>query len=252
MKGIDLNTHITYHSASFRFFGEHEHHVTRFFRFDVLLLVFDGTLRFSEDGAETEVHAGQYYIQQKDRMQDGKIESDAPKYLYVHFLGDWTAETDCLLPSRGEFDRDTLYPLMEKLNQAYHGNASYTEQCACFFEILTALHRQKTERTPANRIADYMEQHYSRRLSLAEIGRQFHFSKNHVINIFKKHYGMTPAAYLTLIRIRSAERLLIITSRTAEDIALDCGFSDYSHFYRAFKKQNGLSPTQWRQLKQSE
>ena len=49
MKGINLNKEVTYEYASFRYFEKNEYHVERFCESDVLLLVFDGILRFSED-----------------------------------------------------------------------------------------------------------------------------------------------------------------------------------------------------------
>ena len=52
MYGIDLNKNINYKYASLRFFNEGEHHIDRICGEDVLLLVFKGVLRFSEDGTE--------------------------------------------------------------------------------------------------------------------------------------------------------------------------------------------------------
>ena len=58
MSGIDLNRNLVYKFASFRYFERGEHHVSRFCLDNVLLLVFGGVLRFSEDGEEIEVRAG--------------------------------------------------------------------------------------------------------------------------------------------------------------------------------------------------
>ena len=69
MLGIDLNRSIKYKCASFRYFEKHEHHVARFCRDNVLLLIFEGILRFSENDEQIEVHAGEYYIQKKDCHQ---------------------------------------------------------------------------------------------------------------------------------------------------------------------------------------
>ena len=85
MLGIDLNCPITYFNASLRFFKKEERHITRLCSCDVLLLVFDGIMRFSEDGVPVEVRAGEYYIQRKNLYQTGDAVSDYPKYLYVHF-----------------------------------------------------------------------------------------------------------------------------------------------------------------------
>lgn len=63
MEGIDLNKPITYIHSSLRFFNEKEHHINRFCEENVLLLVYKGVLRFSENGIEHEVRPGEYYIQ---------------------------------------------------------------------------------------------------------------------------------------------------------------------------------------------
>ena len=69
MIGIDLDRVITYKHASLRFFKEKEHHITRLCEDNVLLLVFEGVLRFSENEEEIEVSAGEYYIQKKNGVK---------------------------------------------------------------------------------------------------------------------------------------------------------------------------------------
>ena len=86
MYGIDLDTSIQYLNASLRFFDIGEHHISRYCNDDILLLVFEGVLRFSEDGKQYEVSAGEYLIQQHGLYQGGERPSDAPKYLYIHFI----------------------------------------------------------------------------------------------------------------------------------------------------------------------
>ena len=89
MRGIDLNGEISYKTSSLRFFEKNECHVTRTCPHDVLLLVYEGILRFSEDGEEYELHPGDYFIQRFRSDQTGEKPSDSPKYLYIHFFGEW-------------------------------------------------------------------------------------------------------------------------------------------------------------------
>lgn len=65
MIGINLDKPMEYVYASFRYFEEGEKHTTRICKDDVLLLVFDGILAFTEDGVDVSVGAGEYYIQKK-------------------------------------------------------------------------------------------------------------------------------------------------------------------------------------------
>ena len=60
---------------------------------------------------------------------------------------------------------------------------------------------------------------------------------------------MTPFEYINTLRIKEGERLLEVTSKSAESIAYECGFGDYSQFYKAFKKIYNISPVEWRKRK---
>ncbi len=245
MEGIDLQKSIAYKHSSFRYFEEEEHHVTRYSQDDILLLVFEGVLRFSEDGKEQEVCAGEYYIQRRCRYQDGKLASSAPKYLYVHFLGEW-GEGEKTLPRRGEFHYPTLAGLMEKMDEFSHQKRTYIEQSAVFYEILSALYTPQKEEGLGAQIAKFIDAEYLRITSLNDICEAFHYSKNHIVNLFKKELGLTPFAYIHEVKIKRAMYLLEVTSRSVEEIASACGFAEYSHFYRLFVRRNGISPSAWR------
>lgn len=63
-----------------RAFQPGEKHVTRVCPEDVLLLMFSGVLRFTEDGVPVEVRGGEYYIQKRGLSQQGQVPSDCPVY----------------------------------------------------------------------------------------------------------------------------------------------------------------------------
>lgn len=248
MKGIDLNQPVQYKHASMRYFEQNECHIDRLCRDDVLLLVFAGSLRFWEDGTFYEVAAGEYHIQRRGSLQKGLVPSDSPRYLYVHFWGHW-GEDGAVLPAGGNFNVDRLMPLMELLDRLAHGGATLTEQISVFTELLSRLYRGDREKTPADRMAEYIADHLSETVSLERLGEVFHFSKNHIINLFKQEYGATPTEYVNSLRLQKAMHLLEATSDGAETVASLCGFHNYSHFYRLFQRKTGASPTQWRKNK---
>ena len=247
MEGIDLDRTIIYKTSSLRFFEEGEHHVTRFCPHDVLLLVYDGVLRFSEDGVPYEIRAGQYHIQKHGSFQAGELASDAPKYFYVHFVGEWR-DGEGVLSRGGEFEYAELLPHIMKLDALSHGDYTYTERTALFFEILSKLYRASArEDTLAVKIKRFIDERYLEFSSLDDLCREMHYSKNYLINAFKAEYGMTPIEYLNDVKIRRAMYLLEVTSRSIDEIAEESGFNHYSHFYRLFTRKNSLSPFEWRQ-----
>ena len=166
MIGINLNSMISYQNASLRYFDENEYHVTRLCDCDVLILVFEGVLRFSEDGKDIEVREGEYYIQKDGGFQEGKNPSDAPKYLYVHFSGEWTDDEHCL-PYRGNFSYGKLKALIEKMHYVSHRKESYVIQKGVFYSLLSELFDNQKEKTIADEIAEYLIMHYNESISLS-------------------------------------------------------------------------------------
>ena len=63
--GISMQTVPTYRLSAFRRFLPGERHITRVESGDVLLLMLEGTLRFTEDGVPVELTRGEYYVQQR-------------------------------------------------------------------------------------------------------------------------------------------------------------------------------------------
>ena len=102
------------------------------------------------------------------------------------------------------------------------------------------------EENLAHRIGAYIEENFLGITSLDDISKEFHYSKNHIINIFKREYGITPFEYINNVKIKRAMYLLEVTSRAIDDISVECGFNHYSHFYRLFLRNTGMSPYQWR------
>ena len=249
MSGIDLNKPINFLYSSLRYFGERECHINRICYDDVLLMVFDGILRFSEDGVDYEIYPGSYHIQKHGSDQRGAIPSDSPKYLYVHFMSEWSDERWDVLPRSGSFDYQALRPLMESIDAMSHGDYTICECQMKFCELLSTLYRKNGTVTTAGRIADYIGKNYITGIKLEQLVEEFHFSKNHIINLFKAEYGITPFEYVNDLRIRKGEWLLEATSKTAETVAYECGFNNYSHFYKIFRAANGMAPTEWREKK---
>ena len=122
MKYLSGDTIPQYKFSSYRFFDAGERHVKRFCNEDVLLIVFRGTLRFSENGVPKAVRSGEFYIQEKGLYQSGDEVSDSPEYYYVHFVGDITESDKGYLGIRGGFDKRQIEELVKKLETAKTSN----------------------------------------------------------------------------------------------------------------------------------
>lgn len=94
-------------------------------------------------------------------------------------------------------------------------------------------------------LKDYIIKNIKNELSLDTIAAKFFMSKYHMCHIFRNETGMTIKNYINLQRIARARELLLNGSMPA-DIAKQCGFNDYSTFYRTFKRYTGFSPAEIR------
>lgn len=248
MLGIDLTKEIRYRFSSLRFFNENEYHVDRFCEDDVLLLVYEGVLRFTEDGIPYEIHPGEYHIQKHNTIQSGNLPSTAPKYLFVHFRASWSEEN--ALPRSGTFDYKMLKLNMEEMHALSYARAPYIIKTAKFYEILSKLYKTTVINITAYEISKYIKEHYQQKITIDQLCKEFSFSKNHIINIFQKEFDLTPIAYLNYVRLNKAEELLITSSELLESIAHRCGYQNYSHFYRQFVRKHHVSPEEFRKNKQ--
>lgn len=93
-------------------------------------------------------------------------------------------------------------------------------------------------------VASYIDENLHRDLTLDAIADHFFFSKFYLSRLFKRHMNMTPHAYITERRLLLAKQLLAEGIPPTEVFRL-CGYSDYSVFYRSFKKFYGIAPAKF-------
>jgi AraC-like DNA-binding protein len=83
-------------------------------------------------------------------------------------------------------------------------------------------------------------------VSIDEMAVRCKLSHSYFCRIFLRHYGTTPAEYLTRLRIKKARTLLATTNRSVIDIAMQLGFSSSQYFATVFRKYSDLTPSAYR------
>ncbi|EKN62674.1 AraC family transcriptional regulator [Neobacillus bataviensis LMG 21833] len=92
-------------------------------------------------------------------------------------------------------------------------------------------------------ILEYIESHLTEPdLSLDTISDHFHLNKYYFSHYFKNNMNLPFYRYVSLKRLSFAVTMIKQNQISIEEIALKCGFPDYSSFYRLFKKEYNLSP----------
>ena len=91
-------------------------------------------------------------------------------------------------------------------------------------------------------------------LLVADVLEESGYAKDYIRRRFIAETGVTPAAYLTSIRISNAKKLLRLQDQmeiTVGEIAAMCGYYDAGYFSRVFKKETGQSPAEYAEGKRA-
>ena len=92
-------------------------------------------------------------------------------------------------------------------------------------------------------ILEYIDNNFDAELSVAALSEHFNYTEEYFCRKFKKAVGIPPLKYVNMLRLEQAEKLLLSTELTCEEIAVKCGFHDPNYFSRCFSKAFGMTPT---------
>lgn len=93
----------------------------------------------------------------------------------------------------------------------------------------------------------YLHSHYDKKFSLDQLARNFHTNRTTLTRQFHETTGLPVMAYLGRLRINIAALMLRDTRLSVGEITARLGFTNITHFGRAFRKQMGYSPREYRQ-----
>jgi transcriptional regulator GlxA family with amidase domain len=95
-------------------------------------------------------------------------------------------------------------------------------------------------------VRDLMRDCLDEPLTLADLSTEVDLSEWHFLRAFRAAFGETPHEFLTRLRLGRARDLLTVSSRPVTEICFDVGFSSLGSFSTLFRRQVGLSPTEFR------
>lgn len=156
----------------------------------------------------------------------------------------------------GQFD------FMEEIKKIYGFYYEYSKKYICNNEfiqsiakMILSLHRPLGRKNSSlalrhvNEIKEYLDFNFYKKISIEDISKEFFLSRQYIRNIFVKYMKVSPKQYLQKIRMEKAADLLANTQYSIAIVSYSVGYEDQLAFSKIFKSYHGLSPTQYRNLK---
>lgn len=147
----------------------------------------------------------------------------------------WT-ESRGQAPCRGTAVRLSCMSFLVQLNRSVSMDA-----------VVSSL--RDAENPLLEQVIAYIHRHYGERLSLQSTAKRFFVSPSTIEHLFTQKLGWSFYRYVTKRRIIEAQNQ-IAAGVPIKLVCANCGYSDYSNFYKAFTKEAGVSPSQYRSLGQ--
>ena len=231
-----------------------------------LLYIAGGRAHFHLDGREEIVTAGHMVLFRPREVQKYEYYgTDQTEVYWVHFTG--SNVTNILRHYGIPRDRKVFYCgysleyqklFRHMIHELQMCRENHEEMLAILLrQIFILIQRKLGERgepardnhTLAREIdaaVIYFNEHYNKDLNIEEYAGSRHMSTSWFIRNFKKYMGVTPMQYVLSLRMSNAESLLEMTDYNVTEISSIVGYENPLYFSRMFKKQRGLSPSEYR------
>ena len=211
------------------------------------------------DEREYDLHPHKVLIIPPGCEHEGKYcgADSRPVYYWAHFQPSEnaakSAQSIVLAPHSLCGDYNRIAVVFRELISESRGASP--KQMACDFQMsLLLIYLSNTYAAPQTqnalffRIKEYIRLHYRQGVTLQELSEKLNYNADYISRLFRKNQGVSVSEYQRILRLSEAKQLLLTSVDSVREIGYSCGFSNEKFFMTSFSKQEGMTPTQYRNL----
>ena len=102
----------------------------------------------------------------------------------------------------------------------------------------------KKDKTKFHEVISYIRNHYDEELTTTEIAKKMYMSRTTLSNLFAKYAGVGMNEYINSLRIKNVNKLLL-SDKSITEAAMESGFKSIRTFNHVYRKNMGMTPTEY-------
>ena len=234
-------------------------------RYSSIGLICRGTGTIMVDGQEAHPIQGQLYLIPANKRQTFFNDGTQPYLKYYCYFNIKFQDIELFdmihLPyCVNSKDPEYAAALFEKMIAAYNERSitslikvkQYMMEMVCYYMECCGeenIYLQESVSDMAiNKAIQYAEKRLDRTVTVPEMAEIAGYHPSHFTILFQKRFGVSPARFMMQKKVRYAMDQLAATTRTIGDISDSLGFSSQFYFCNFFKRQVGMTPSEYRQI----
>ena len=151
--------------------------------------------------------------------------------------------------------RTRLFALLDEIHADRFARDTAIDLCIADLLLFLSrtVHEQEQRRNKKEQlsryqaITRYVDEHLDEPLSLDALAKEFYLSKYYLVHLFRENTGLSLHQYILKKRLAACCDAIQGGAAVGE-VCRQWGFGDYSAFYRAFRKEYGMSPSAYLEL----
>ena len=222
-------------------------------KYSGLVVTLSGTANFSLNGEKYALHKGSVMHAGPGMKIEIEPTSTVPfQYIVVHYK---TLESKMdfhhkhFLIETGEQNKINYFTQQLIQYEKIPGDINQLKCRTIFLKLIETVlvcAKMQTSSNVVDHAITYMAENYAQPISIAEIAEKVGCERRKLAYLFDKQIGMSPIQFLTEIRLKQSREILRRTTIPIKEIAEMVGYQDAFYYCRVFKKQYGITPSDYR------